>query len=84
MGTVSLIVRQWGNSLGIRLPASIAKAVGLKVDQYVQIAVKGQSVIITPCQEAPLTLEERLSRFDPDKHGGERMVTDSSRGAEKW
>ncbi len=41
MGTVSLIVKQWGNSLGIRLPAAIAKAVGLKVDQCVEIAVKG-------------------------------------------
>lgn len=82
--TVSLNIKQWGNSLGIRLPAAIAKAVGLKVDQCVEIAVKGQAVIITPCKEKPLTLEDRLARFDPHKHSTEEMVSDKPRGAEKW
>ena len=31
MSAVSLNVKQWGNSLGIRLPAAIAKAVGPNV-----------------------------------------------------
>lgn len=84
MSSVSLNVKQWGNSLGIRLPATIAKAVGLKVDQCVQVAVKGQSVIITPCKETPRTLEDRLAHFDPKKHGGEIFVLDEPRGAEKW
>jgi antitoxin MazE len=84
MGSVSLNVRQWGNSLGIRLPATIAKAVGLKVDQCVQVAVKGQSVVITPCKDTPLTLEDRLEQFDPQKHVGEIMISDEPRGAEKW
>jgi len=84
MGSVSLNVRQWGNSLGIRLPATIAKAVGLKVDQCVQVAVKGQSVVITPCKDMPLTLEDRLAQFDPKKHVGEIMISDEPRGAEKW
>lgn len=84
MDTVSLNVKQWGNSLGIRLPAAIAKAVGLKVDQCVEITVKGQTVVITPCKEKAMTLEDRLARFDPKRHGGEVMMVDVPQGAEKW
>ena len=84
MNAVRLNVKQWGNSLGVRLPAAIAKAVGLKVVQCVEIAVRGQTVIITPCKEKPMTLENRLALFDPQKHGGEMMVANESRGAEKW
>ena len=60
MSAVSLNVKQWGNSLGVRLPAAIAKAVGLKVAQCVEIAVQGQTVIITPCKAKPMTLEVLL------------------------
>jgi antitoxin MazE len=84
MSAVSLNIKQWGNSLGVRLPTAIAKAVGLKVDQCVEIAVKGQTVIITPCKAKPMTLEGRLACFDPQKHGGEVMVAGEPRGAEKW
>jgi antitoxin component of MazEF toxin-antitoxin module len=42
------------------LPAAIAKAVGLKVAQCVEIAVQGQTVIITPCKAKPMTLEVLL------------------------
>lgn len=71
-------------NLGVRLPAAIAKAVDLKVDQCVEIAVRGQTVIMTPCKEKPMTLEDRLARFDPQKHGGKMMVANESRGAERW
>lgn len=84
MSVVSLNVKQWGNSLGVRLPAAIAKAAGLKADQCVEMVVKGHAVIITPCKEKPITLEDRLARFDPKRHGGEVMLADEPRGAEKW
>lgn len=84
MATVNQSVKQWGNSLDLRLPTTITKAVGLHVDQCVKIVTKGQSIIITPCESKPLSLEDRLGRFDPVKHGGEVMVNDQSLGAEKW
>lgn len=40
-------------------------------------------VIITPLDHAEPTLEERLAKFDPARHGGETMATDMV-GAEKW
>lgn len=84
MGAISLNIKQWGNSLGVRLPAKIAKAAGLQADQCVEMTVKGQSVVITACKEQNMTLEDRLARFDPDRHGGEVMVVEHRVGAEKW
>jgi len=84
MTAVNQSIKQWGNSLGLRLPATISKAVGLHVNQCVKISTKGQSIIITPCVSKPLSLEDRLAQFDPAKHGGEVMINDQQLGAEKW
>ena len=40
-----------------------------------------QADIMMSCSEIPLTLEERLARFDPKKHGGVFMVTSQPQGA---
>ena len=78
-----LDIKQWGNSLGIRLPASVAREAHLRVDQRVRISVEGGQVVITPAPDAPLTLEQRLARFDPARHGGEVMASQAV-GAERW
>ena len=83
MTEVTLDIRQWGNNLGVRLPASIAQEAGLKRDQRVKLSVVDKTVIITPA-ETTLSLEQRLANFDPQKHGGEIMQTTQSMGAEKW
>jgi antitoxin MazE len=84
MTTINQNIKQWGNSLGLRLPATISKTVGLHVDQCVTIATKGNSIIITPCKSKTLSLEDRLARFDSSKHSGEVMTNDQTLGAEKW
>jgi hypothetical protein len=35
-------------------------------------------------EDAPLTLEQRLARFDPQSHGGEAMAAGERVGAERW
>jgi antitoxin MazE len=78
-----LDIKKWGNSLGVRLPVAIARAARLHVDQRVHLSVEEGAIIIRPEQSAELTLDERLSRFDPARHGGEIMQTQAV-GAEKW
>jgi antitoxin MazE len=68
-----LDIKQWGNSLGVRIPAAVARAANLHVDQRVRISVEDRTIMIRPEEDAVLTLDERLSRFDPTKHGGEVM-----------
>ena len=78
-----LDIKQWGNSLGVRLPAAVARDAHLHVDQRVRVSVEGGQVVITPVTDASLTLEQRLARFDPVRHGGEVMASKNI-GAERW
>ncbi len=83
MAEAILDIKQWGNNLGVRLPAAVARAAHLRVDQRVRIEVDQDRVIITPVENLRLTLEQRLARFDPARHGGEAMRT-TALGAERW
>jgi len=85
MATVTLDIKKWGNSLGVRLPAIIARETHLHTDQRVRISiVDKQIIIITPVISEQLTLEQRLASFDPMIHGGEVMSVSKHLGAEKW
>ena len=76
-------IKKWGNNLGVRLPANVAKAAHLQPDQMVRVSVEDGSVTITPVDGPELTLEQRLALFDPARHGGEAMASEPL-GAEKW
>ena len=80
-----LDIKQWGNNLGVRLPAAVAREAHLHVDQRVRISVEGGQVVITPVTDVHLTLEQRLlACFDPARHGGEVMMASQALGAERW
>lgn len=78
-----LDIKYWGNNLGVRLPAAVANEAHLYADQRVRITVEAGRVVITPLSDAPLSLEQRLARFDPARHGGEAMAAEPV-GAERW
>jgi antitoxin MazE len=84
MSEAVLDIKRWGNSLGVRLPAGVAREANLHADQRVRITVDGNYVIISPVLDAPLTLEQRLAVYDPKRHGGEEMTTTETLGAEQW
>jgi antitoxin MazE len=75
-----LQVKYWGNSLGLRLPASVAKLLHIHVNQQVKLTVEDERIIIAPIKE---TLDEKLARFDPQRHGGEMMTPKAPLGAER-
>ncbi len=83
MSEAVLDIKQWGNSLGVRLPAAVARAAHLHVDQRVRISVEDRAVVIRPIEDAEPTLDQRLARFDPQRHGGEVMQGQAV-GAERW
>lgn len=78
-----LAIKHWGNSLGVRLPAAVAREAHLDADQQVRITVEEGRVVITPVAPSQLSLEQRLARFDPERHGGEAMASPNV-GAERW
>ncbi|MFW2356661.1 AbrB/MazE/SpoVT family DNA-binding domain-containing protein [Hydrogenophaga sp.] len=83
MAEAILDIKHWGNNLGVRIPAAVAKAAHLHADQRVQVSVDAGRIIITPLLDAEPTLAQRLARFDPVRHGGEAMPG-ASVGAERW
>lgn len=76
MTATYLDIKHWGNNLGVRLPAAVARAAHLRADQRVRITVEDGRVVITPVEDAMPTLAQRLAQFDPGRHGGEAMPTD--------
>ena len=79
-----LDIKQWGNNLGVRLPAAVAREAHLHVDQRVRISVEGDQVVIRPVDDSRLTLQQRVEAYDPQRHGGEQMATTQTLGAERW
>jgi antitoxin MazE len=83
MAEAVLDIKQWGNNLGVRLPAAVARAARLRANQRVRVAVENDRVVITPVAPKELSLEQRLALFDPARHGGEAMAA-APVGAERW
>lgn len=83
MNETTLDIKHWGNSLGVRLPAAIAREAKLQADQRVRMSVEYGKVIIEPIAKSQMTLAERLAAYDISKHGGEAMTL-ALLGAEKW
>ena len=83
MSEAILDIKHWGNNLGVRLPAVVAREARLHADQRVRVSVEDGRVIITPVSDTSPTLAQRLARFDPARHGGEVMST-GMLGAERW
>lgn len=84
MSEAILDIKYWGNSLGVRLPAALAREAGLSANQRVRLVVEDGRVVITPVIGTRLTLEQRLANYDVERHGGEVMGTENYLGAERW
>lgn len=70
-----LSVQKWGNSLAVRIPATIARRVHFHIGTQVELSVDKENVIVKPTGKQKLTLQERLDLFDSVKHGGEIMAS---------
>lgn len=56
-------VSKWGNSLAVRLPASVVDALQLKEGEDVEIHVVGRRVVEIARKPAPRELVARLRKF---------------------
>ena len=83
MSEAVLDIKAWGNNLGVRIPAAVARAAKLHANQRVKVSVEDGRVVITPQTDRVLSLAERLALYDPLRHGGEVMA-DAPIGAERW
>ena len=76
-------VRKWGNSLGLRIPKSVAKEARIELSSEVDLAVKKGRLVVTPLRRIRPTLGEMLRKITPRNLHGE-AGTGGPRGREEW
>ncbi len=67
-------VQEWGNGLGIRITAPVAKAARFARGLPISVEVVEGGIFIRVTGTPKLTLAQKLKAFDPALHGGEVMA----------
>jgi len=75
-------IQKWGNSLGVRLPQSIAKQISLRAGLGVTVLLKDGQIVIEPEAEE-LSLQSMLKDITPENLHEETTWSDV-RGNEVW
>ncbi len=71
MSTSAAQIRAWGNGLALRLTKPMARTAGVSEGSPVRVTIEPGRIIIET--ETEPTLDQMLSAFDPNRHGGEAM-----------
>jgi len=72
---VEQTVQEWGNGLGVRITAPVAKAARFARGLPITVEVVEGGVLVRAAGKPRLTLAQKLKAFDPKIHGGEAMVS---------
>ena len=56
-------IQKWGNSLGLRIPKTIAQQAGLNEGTPVDFVIRGNTIVINPQR---YSLEAMISQITPD------------------
>ncbi len=79
----SQIVTKWGNSLGIRIPRSIANQIDLAEGTEVLLAVENGNLVLVPQRKKRYTLDDLLVGMKPEHFHAEVDLGDPV-GNEVW
>ncbi len=77
------VVARWGNSLGIRIPKTVAEQAKITEGTSISFSVEGNSIVITPQKRRKYTLDELLEGMTPD-HFHPEFETGNAVGNEDW
>jgi len=74
-------VQKWGNSLGVRIPRSLAEQIGLGAGSAVSLSAKDGALVVKPALPTRLSLDELLAEVsDSNLHSS--VESGSAVGAE--
>ncbi len=71
-------VQDWGNGLGVRITAPLARAAKLVRGMPIRLEVVEDGVFMRVLGKPRLTLAQKLKAFDPVVHGGEISLAEAS------
>jgi antitoxin MazE len=60
------VVKKWGNSASVRIPASVMAAAGLRLDQAVEVREDKGRVVIEPIAHEEYDLADLLAGITPE------------------
>jgi antitoxin MazE len=80
---VRVVVKKWGNSASVRIPAAVMKAAGLTLDQPVEVREEDGRVVIEPIQPDPVDLATLLAGIT-DENLHEPVDMGPAVGREVW
>jgi antitoxin MazE len=60
------VVKKWGNSASVRIPASIMAAAGLRLDQAVDVREDNGRIVIEPIKREEYDLADLLAGITPE------------------
>lgn len=66
-------IQAWGNGLGMRITAPLAKATHIARGTPITVEVVKGGFFVRVAGKPKLTLAQKLKAFDPKIHGGEVM-----------
>ena len=65
-----VVVKKWGNSAAVRIPATVLNAAGVKLDQPVDVREEGGSIVIEPVRSQVISLDAMIADItDANRHG---------------
>jgi antitoxin MazE len=63
---MKILVKKWGNSASVRIPAAIMASSRLRLNEAVNIREEGGRIVIEPVQPKAYTLEQLLAGITKD------------------
>ena len=64
-------IKKWGNSLAVRIPKLLALDANLKQNEWIDISIGKNSIVITPIGEKEYSLEKLLKGVSKNNLHGE-------------
>lgn len=63
---MTVLVKKWGNSAAVRIPAAVLAKAGLEIDQPVEVRQEQGRIIIEPARTLRFELNDLLDAIRPD------------------
>jgi len=76
-------IQKWGNSLALRIPKAFAFQSKIREDEYVNLTLKDNKIIVEPDEEKKYSLKELIAGINKSNLHGE-IDSGKKEGYEHW
>jgi antitoxin MazE len=80
---MKVVVKKWGNSASVRIPASVMAAAALSLDQPVDVREEAGRIVIEPIREEMPDIDDLVAEITAENLH-EAIETGAPRGREFW